>query len=192
MSPNLRALQGRRRDTGSPVVAILGEAPGPGPVDAVTERRLRRAIDMHLGEVRNLDAHLGLLDARGAWYGLHTAAAWDPAQGEAFFGLVRHAVRTLMPGPVPAPDIEGWLAAGRPAQVRLAGAWSRILEARYPGCAVGSLPFPLVARPSRTDHHVDAIIDRWPTGGFGGFVHAYATLEATLDTHAISLPDVRL
>ncbi len=173
-----------------PVGAVIGSAPEAGPVDELAAARLRRAIATHLGAVPNLDAHLALLDARGAWYAIHAVAGWDPAQGEAFFGLVRHAVRTLMGGPVPAPDIEGWLAAGPPADPRTAGTWIEVLQARFPSLHVGSLPNPAIARPVGDVHHVDVIVENWPAGGLPGFIHAYATVEATLDEHGLTLPPI--
>lgn len=186
----MRGLSGQVPTAAPALAEVVGNVPPAGPVDCVTVRRLRRAIGDHLGEVPNLDAHLGLLDARGAWYGWHTVAAWDPAQGEAFFGLIRHAVRTLFPGPAPAPDIEGWLAGGRPSRAALAGTWTRVLEARYPGRTVGSLPFPITVRPAGVHHHVDMIVAGWPELGLDGFIHSYATLEATVDVHGITLPDI--
>ena len=182
MSATLRGLP-THAATG-PVVATIGHAPLAGPLDPLTLRRLRHAIATRLGEIVSLDAHLDLIDTRGAWYAWHAVNAWEPDQGEALFGLVRHVVRTQLAGPPPAPDVEGWLTGGRPRDRELAGAWDQVLEARWP--SAGSI----VGRQAGKGHPLDVVVTRWPAGQFAGFVHAYATLEATLECHAITIPPV--
>ncbi len=88
------------------------------------------------------------------------------------------------------PDIEGWLAAGPPANSRNAGTWIEALGARFPSLPVGSLPAPAITRPVGDVHHVDVIVQNWPAGGLPGFNHAYATVEATLDEHGLTIPPI--
>lgn len=163
---------------------VIGTPPPPGPADQVSLARVRRAVITHLGPVPNLDAHLGLLDARGAWYAPQVAPAWDHPDPEAFFGLVRHVVRTQMPGPAPVPDVEGWITAGRPADAELAFVWDRMRVARYPFSAP-----PVTHRDPGTGHPVDEVVRAWPVD-HGSFIVAYTTVEATLDLHRITLPAV--
>jgi hypothetical protein len=182
VSAVLRGLRGH--PAAGPVVATIGPAPLAGPADPLSLRRLRHAIVARMGEVLSLDAHLALIDTRGAWYAWHAVNAWEPDQGEALFGLVRHVVRTQLAGPPPAPDVEGWLAAGRPRDRELIGAWDQVLEARWPNAV------SIVGRQAGAGHSLDAVVTRWPAGQFAGFVHAYATVEATLERHAIQIPPV--
>lgn len=184
MSARLRGLAATAHDVPARSHQVIGAPPAYGRPDPLSLRRLRHAIEHRLGHLTTLDAHLGLLDARGAWYAWHAVHAWDPDQGEALFGVVRHVVRTQLPGPTPQPDIEGWLTAGRPANRVLAAAWEQVLIARWPE------PPRVVVRAATAPHPVDEVVAHWPARQFPGFVHAYATVEATLETHAITLPPI--
>lgn len=187
MSAPLEAVPSRPPSPDLPRTAVVGEPPAPGPADVVAVHRLRRAITEHLGEVPNLQAHLGLLDARGAWYGWHAAPAWDPDQGEALFGVIRHVVRTQLSEPPPAPDVEGWVAAGRPRDPLLALVWGRVVAARWPG---GGAPVPLAERAPGVAHPLDEVLAAWPADGLDGFIHAYAVVEAAIEDRGIPMPSV--
>jgi hypothetical protein len=161
------------------------QAPAAGPVDEMTAARLRRDIETYFGDVPGVEHHLALLDARGAWYALRAMGAWDPAQPLTFFGLVRHVVRTMLPGPAPDPDVESWLEAGRPQVPDLAAAWDRIRACRT-GHAELSATDALV-RPTKVSDPVarmDAIVAAWPADLFDDFVLAYASVERILERRA--------
>lgn len=163
------------------------EVPLPGPVDEFTALRLRRSVLAFFGEVAAIEHHLALLDARGAWYATRAMGAWNPQQPGAFFGLVRHVVRTQMGGPAPDPDVEGWVAAGLPDDTRLAAAWDLIRERRYSLAASE----PAEGRPGVVAEAVlrmDQIVTDWPAEQFDAFVFSYAAIEQVLERRARANP----
>jgi hypothetical protein len=172
---------------GSPL-RPAAEVPPPGPVDEFTALRLRRSVLAFFGDVPAIERHLALLDARGAWYATRAMGAWNPQQPGAFFGLVRHVVRTQFPGPAPDPDVEGWVAAGRPADTDVAAAWDLIRDRRY------SLPAsdPAPARPPGVGAEgvlrMDQIVTDWPAEHFDAFVFSYAAIEQVLERRARTHP----
>ncbi|HEX2904511.1 MAG TPA: hypothetical protein VHO01_13740, partial [Jatrophihabitans sp.] len=91
-----------------------GEAPAAAALDDLARARIRRTLAARFGDLPTLTAHVELLDTRGAWYAARAMHAWPTHQGDSFFGVVRHVVRTQLAGPPSAPDLEAWLAAGRP------------------------------------------------------------------------------
>ena len=138
---------GRRHGSGHgdlPVTrrsAMLGQK---APADQVSLMRLRRVLDLVFGEIPLLEFHLELLDSRGVLYATHAAGSWENDLPEMFFGVVRHVIRTQCDGPSPDPDVEGWLAAGRPEDQRLAGAWDLLNLGRY-----GARTLPATPRTGR-------------------------------------------
>lgn len=158
---------------------------GPKQIaDEMSLARLRRVLDDRFGSIPILEHHLALLDSRGVLYATHTAAIWENELPEMFFGVVRHVVRTQCEGPAPDPDVEGWLAAGRPDDAQLASAWDLINLGRYGAEAVPArsrtgAPDPAVAR-------LDAILRQWPH--LGTFVTTYARVERFIDDSGIILP----
>ncbi len=168
----------------------LDAAPTPGPLDELAAIRLRRMLIEFFGPFPTLDAHLALLDRQGAWYATKALGAWSSQLPDAFFGVARHVVRTQLPGPAPTPDIEAWLAAGRPGHDQeLAGAWDKVRSHRYPGPPEG----PIVDRAASTPAavaRVDEIVSGWPADHFGGFVYAYASIECVLETRQIVFPPI--
>lgn len=171
------------------VLDVTGVPPAAGPVDAFTRIRVGRIVAAHLVPSPVMDAHLDLIDARGAWYAEPAAPVWDPDRCDEFFGLVRHVVRTQLPGPDPDPDVETWLAAGRPSDPRLGAAWDLINTARYapedraPARPRTDTPSPGVAR-------VDAIVTGWPPEHLDRFATAYGTVERVMDLGIVTLPPV--
>jgi hypothetical protein len=163
-------------------------APAARPLDELSRVRLRRVLAGWLGECPTLDAHLALLDTRGAWYAEKAMGAWSADVPDSFFGLVRHVVRTQLDGPPPQPDIEGWLAAGRPADPQLAHAFDLLHSGRY---APARRP-AITTRPATSPgtEHLDAVILGWPTGEFAGFVNAYAKLERVMERRHVTLPPI--
>lgn len=163
-------------------------SPAAGPLDALSRARLRRVLAGYLGEFPTLDAHLDLLDTRGAWYAEKALGAWSAEHPDSFFGLVRHVVRTQLDGSPPAPDIEAWLAAGRPADDVVAPTWDTMLAFRYPRSH----------RPVTTERRtadaavtrVDDIVADWPTGQLDGFLRAYGALEQILERRHFMVPPI--
>ena len=146
-------------------------------------------IVAHLGEFPALDLHLDLLDARGAWYAERALGAWTKSHPDSFFGLVRHVVRTQIPGPVPDPDLEGWLGAGVPEGLVLRDRWTMLNALRYP--AVRRIEaVPRDADPATSVIRVDEILTGWPDRLFDGFVLAYAKLEQVLERRSLPLPPI--
>lgn len=174
----------RRRE----VTALLTR-PACGPVDELTRARLGRVCGEFFGPHPCLQAHLGLLDARGAWYAERAITAWRAVHVDSFFGLVRHVVTTQFDGPRPSPDIETWLAAGRPDDPVLGPAYDLIALARY-GHQPDDGILPRTDPATGAVSAVDAAIARWPSGQLSSFVNAYARLETWLHRHAISLPPI--
>lgn len=165
---------------------IRDEVPVATALDEFTRARTRVLLVSYFGEFATLDAHLDLLDMRGAWYAERALGSWSPRLPEAFFGVIRHVVRTQMDGPAPSPDVEGWAAAGRPAaEPRLAQIWDQITT--LPGFA---LPAGTSDRDEGT-HPLDQVLLGWPEAGFdGSFLLPYVKLELTLSRRAIALPPI--
>lgn len=189
MSRTLRPVDDAARPRG--VLAHLtpiGDPPEAGPLDELSRARVRRLLAGFFGEFPTLDAHLALMDTRGAWYAERALGAWSASQPDAFFGVVRHVVRTQMPGPVPTPDVEGWLAAGRPDAVDLAPLWDELNTHRY------STARRAPADPRRGSKDgvtaFDDIVRGWPGGCLDRFVLAYASLEQVLERRAMVLPPI--
>jgi hypothetical protein len=169
-------------------VSARSDVLGPkGAADEISLLRLRRILDQTFGEIPLLDHHLGLLDSRGVLYATHAAGTWKNDLPEMFFGVVRHVIRTQCDGPPPNPDVEGWLAAGRPDETSdpaLTRAWDLINLGRY-----GAHPLPSVPRQTPVDPSVsalDEILTQWPH--LGTFVTTYARVERFLDDANITLP----
>ena len=101
-----------------------------------------------------------------------------------FFGVVRHVIRTQCDGPSPDPDVEGWLAAGRPEDQRLAGAWDLLNLGRY-----GARTLPATPRTGSPDPGIfalDEVLRRWPH--LPTFVNSYARVERFVEDSSITLP----
>lgn len=159
-------------------------------MDEVTRVRLRRLLVGYLGEFATLDLHLDLLDARGAWYAEASLAAWTRSNPGAFFGLVRHVVRTQLGGPAPVPDIEGWLAAGVPSGDLLAQRWNTLNTLRYPRPRwLPATPRTQTGVPASVTH-LDAVIGAWPEDLFDEFVLAYAKVTQVLERRRVPLPPI--
>jgi hypothetical protein len=185
----LAAVPDGRAAADSDRASSLTDAPAAGPVDEVTRARLRRLLAGWLGEFGTLDLHLDLLDARSAWYAEAALGAWTKNQPDSFFGVVRHVVRTQFPGPLPDPDLEGWLAAGVPDDSLLSTRWEELNVLRYqPSYRVEARPRAAARAPSVA--RVDEIVRSWPEEHFDGFTLAYARLEQVLDRRGIVLPPV--
>jgi hypothetical protein len=160
--------------------------PAAEPVDELELARLRRTLVNRFGEFNLLDLHLAMLDARGAWYAAAAAECWSPALRHEFFGLVRHVVRTQMPGPAPDPDVETWLAAGRPKDSHLATAWDLVAaESAHQFIAKRG------GKPSAAVRRLDHYLMKWPAADLATFAQAYARFEAVLVTHHVTLPPIR-
>lgn len=176
--------------TGAPgLMAVTGDPPSAGPLDAFTRIRVGQLIGGYLAPSPVMDAHLDLIDTRGAWYAERAVSVWDPDRPDEFFGLVRHVVRTQLPGPRPDPDVETWLAAGRPAETWLATAWDQINDARY-GTSDQRPRRARQAAPDKAVARVDAILHRWDPGHLHRFAAAYGTVERVLDLGIVTLPPV--
>lgn len=169
------------------------KTPALGPKtapDEVAIARLRRVLADHLGEVPLLEAHLALLDSRGVLYATHAAQSWSDLNAETFFGLVRHVIRTQCEGPVPDPDVEGWLAAGRPEEEMLGFSWDLINVSRY------SLD-PLTPAPrsaGMTDPAIeefDELLRTWPDH-VSTFATTYCRLEWYVEAHGITIPPITI
>ena len=156
--------------------------------DEVSIARLRRVLAHHFGEVPLLEAHLALLDARGVLYATHAAASRSDQNSETFFGLVRHVVRTQSDEPAPDPDVEGWLAAGRPSRDRELGeAWDLLNVSRYT-----TAPLPATPRPSSVDPAIerfDEILRKWPAHP-ATFATTYCRLDWVIEARGIVLPSI--
>lgn len=176
MTPGLNSVPQNIRDA----------IPAAAPLDEFTRARTRLLLVNYFGEFATLDAHLDLLDTRGAWYAERALGAWSARLPEAFFGVIRHVVRTQMDGPPPNPDVEGWAAAGRPAdRQRLARFWDLITS--LPG-----FPVP-AATPDRAagSHPLDTVLLYWPEDELdGSFLLPYVKLELTLARRALALPPI--
>lgn len=155
--------------------------------DEVSIMRLRRVLDQTFGTIPDLEHHLSLLDSRGVLYATHAVSCWENDRPEMFFGVVRHVIRTQCDGPPPSPDIEGWLAAGRPDEItdpHRALKWDLINLARY-----GRQALPAVPRSTDPDPAVstmDDILDQW--SDLPAFVTTYARVERFIDSAGITLP----
>lgn len=94
-------------------------------------------------------------------------------------------VRTQCEGEPPEPDVEGWLAAGRPdSDVDLAGAWDLLNLGRYGSQALSpasrsGVPDPAVA-------HLDEVLRTWPH--LRTFVTTYARVEQFIEAGSRTLP----
>lgn len=171
------------------MTTAIAARPAYGPVDEVTRARLRRQLIEFFGSHPSLDAHLALLDARGAWYAERALTVWRRDHLDAFFGVVRHVVRTQFDGPPPSPDVEGWLQAGRPDDRQLAEVYDLIALCRY-----GHKPEDgVLARhgePGPAVTAIDHAIASWPKGQWFHFVNAYARFEVWIERLAITLPAI--
>ena len=157
---------------------------GPKAVpDEMSLARLRRAIGVHLGDVPLLDAHLALLDSRGVLYATHAIRNWSDLHPEAFFGLVRHVIRTQCEGPAPNPDVEGWLAAGRPVDDELGLAWDLLNVVRY-----GNDALPTTLRPALVAPEIEAFDELLSAWDVGAFADAYCKMELFISLRGVSLP----
>lgn len=167
----------------------LGEPPAMGPVDEMARARLRRTLVEFFGDFPTLDHHLHLLDARGAWYAAGAIGAWTREHPDSFFGLVRHVVRTQLPGPAPMPDLEGWIAAGIPtSDPALERRWREIHALRYPADQR-----PAEVPRARSDAAIgttDVVVANWPDEHWDAFVLAYVKLEQVLERRSIVLPPI--
>lgn len=156
------------------------------PADDLALMRLRRVLDRHFGEIDLLDAHLGLMDARGVLYATSAAENWSHQTPATFFGLVRHVVRTQSDDEVPDPDAEGWLAAGRPEGHEVLDiAWDTLNITRYSNDPLPQAPRPAVVDPSI--ERFDQMLLDWP-GGIGTFASAYCRLEWFIEARGVTLP----
>ena len=164
---------------------ILGPKTAP---DQVSITRLRRVLRDHFDEIPLLEAHLALLDSRGVLYATHAAANWAQSNPDTFFGLVRHVVRTQSDDAPPDPDVEGWLAAGRPSNdQRLGDAWDLINVSRY-----STDPLPATPRPTMTSPEVerfDEVLRQWPAH-VATFATAYWRVEWAIEARGIELPPI--
>ena len=77
-----------------------------------------------------------------------------------FFGMVRHVIRTQCDGPAPDPDVEGWLAAGRPTAPDPEYAWDLLNLCRYGADPIGAAvrTEPIGASVA----NLDDVLRRWP------------------------------
>jgi hypothetical protein len=106
------------------------------------------------------------------------------------FGLVRHVVRTQSPYGPPDPDVEGWLAAGRPGHDRdLARAWDLLNLCRHGRDPVGAPPRQEPAEA--TIERLDAILLSWP-GGISNFGTTYGRIEHRIEASGTILPPLGL
>lgn len=164
-----------------------GEPPIAGPLDELSRARLTRQLRGYLDDTPVLDAHVALLDTRGAWYAAKALGAWAPEHPDSFFGLVRHVVRTQAPGPPPQPDVEGWLAAGRP-EGPLGEIWDgmrglRHQQSRRPAVTGRQQLTPAI-------EHLDEVLLAWPHQHLERFTRAYAALELVLERRHLALPPI--
>lgn len=187
MSPVLRSVPPAAVRPGDPAhLQQLGEPPVAAALDELGRARIRKVLAGWLGEFPTLDAHVALLDSRGAWYAERVLGAWPAHSPDTFFGLVRHVVRTQLPGPAPDPDVEGWLAAGRP-HGPLGPVWDEFNALRYPP---GWRP-PARRRSGQLEGHVarvDRVLRAWPAGHLDGFTLGYVKTEHILERRRIVLP----
>ncbi|NHC12676.1 hypothetical protein [Motilibacter deserti] len=158
-------------------------------LDELTRRRLGRQIEARLGPIPLLDLHLDVFDPRGTRYAELALPAWDSAIPDAFFGLVRHVVRTQLsvPSEAPDPDVETWLAAGRPADPHLGAAWDQLAEQRYAG-ATASGPHRLASRDDGSGPRVarmDRIVRAWPADQLFVFAVTYGAVERLAEQNAL-------
>lgn len=167
----------------------VGKPPAAAPLDEVSRARLRRILIEQFGEFPTLDLHLALLDSRGAWYAELAIGSWSADHPDGFFGLVRHVVRTQIPGPPPDPDLEAWLMAGRPTDPMLAGYWST-LRHFLPASRDVAESARRAAQPTPAVQRVDEILDSWPADLFDRFYHAYAKIENVLMRRTIVIPPI--
>ncbi len=155
--------------------------------DQVALARLRRTLVTQFGPIPAMGSHLDLLDARGVTYATQVAPVWTEGPAVMLFGVVRHVVRTQCAGGVPAPDVEGWIAAGRPADPDLGAAWETVALARY-----DVLPTAHATRRGSLDPQVarlDDVLGRWP-GPIATFAAVYGHLERVIETGKITLPPI--
>lgn len=155
--------------------------------DEIAIARLRRVVAIQFGDVPLLDAHLSLLDSRGVLYATHVAEHWSDQTVEFFFGIVRHVVRSQCDGPAPDPDVEGWLATGRPEDPTLGFAWDTINAVRYP-----TSTRPATTRSAATEPAIarmDEIVADWPDH-ITTFARTYCQLEAFIELRGITIPPI--
>ena len=153
--------------------------------DEISRARLRRTLVQHFGEADSLDAHLALMDSRGVLSATHALEIWSALAPQTFFGLVRHVIRTQCEGPVPDPDVEGWLAAGRPDDDELALTWDLLNLTRY-----GDEALPARSRPAHVDSAIelfDALLRDWDVCVFAD---AYCKVELFIRLRGVTLPPI--
>lgn len=142
------------------------------------------------GDIPGLESHLGLLDARGVLYATHGAANFSSESPLMLFGVVRHVVRTQSTHEPPDPDVEGWLAAGRPQlDPDLQKAWDVLNLCRYGRDPIEAPPRPEPA--SAAIRHLDTILLHWP-GGLSNFGTTYGRIEQYIESNGITLPPLAL
>jgi hypothetical protein len=174
----------------TPDDALTASVPAAGPLDPFTRARLRSILATYFGEFPAIDLHLDLLDTRGAWYAERALGAWSPAQPDAFFGVVTHVVRTQLGGSTPQPDVEGWVAAGRPIHDRrLAVLWDEV----HALWSLTGSRIPVHDREpdaSAAACTLDSVLTRWPDQLIDSFLLAYIKLEITLRRRHVVLPPI--
>ena len=161
-----------------------------GPPDQLSLRRLRQLAVAYFGEVRALDEHLALLDARGVLYAEWAMGTWSTERPGSFFGLVRHVVRTQFDGPAPDPDVEGWQAAGRPNDPELGAIWDWLREERYDTQVLHAMA-PIAPRSGGVPASVarmDTIVESWPSDHFDDFVFSYVQIARVLERRELVMP----
>lgn len=199
MSSPLRPVPDATGGEGSPTVIRrgfaqhlpqpVGEPPAAATLDEISRARLRRILLDQFGDFPTLDLHLTLLDSRGAWYAERAVGSWSTNHPDAFFGLVRHVVRTQLPGPPPDPDLEAWVVAGCPTDPVLAEYWSTLRHFLPAGRDVAeSAVRP--PEPEAAVQRVDEILASWPADLVDGFCHAYAKIENVLMRRTIVIPPI--
>ncbi|MDO9494308.1 MAG: hypothetical protein Q7J48_01270 [Nocardioides sp.] len=168
------------------------QPPAAAALDEVLRMRMTVLAEQYLGDTPALDAHLALLDTRGAWYAERILTHWNTAQPDAFWGLVNYYVRTHLtePDQLAAPailDLPAWVAAGPPPAGRLRRRWEEVAD-RIPAQVLDRLTDQR-GRPSREQvETIDTLVDEWPEEHWIRFLHAYAVVEAVLADFDITLP----
>ena len=178
------------RATALSAVATL-DVPEAGPLDKFTRVRITAMLRGYFGDIATLEAHVTLLDTRGAWYAEQVMGAWSDRQPDAFFGLVAHVVRTQLAGPAPQPDLDRWISDGRPADPGLGARWDQVRElknldgSQRPLRVRGGLP-----GDSPIGTSLDDTVAAWPEEHWEKFLLAYLKLDLTLARRGVALPPI--